>query len=404
MPGEEVANFILIVAKPEDKLDSWTYKNIVRGAIRSIKDDVAREDVMEKLKGFLPPESFVKVLEQAPFRAATWSVVEEMDDQYQQAYWSTVQPVWEGQTDEELNEIVDKLIEAKRPRAAFNCVDIVFEKLRPVVLFKLMEAVATVGDEPEGHYQLQPYDIEKAFKILDSSDTFSVEQMAGLEFAYMDALLEYGGSRGKHGVPNLENYIVDHPEFFVQVVAWVYKRRDSGADPKELRLNDPLHIQNRAKRGYKLIEGLQSIPGRNKQGEIDADLLLGWVNTVRNSCAELGRQDVGDISLGKLLAEAPKGADDVWPCEPVRQVLEQIQSEKISEGITVGLFNSRGVHARGEGGDQERELAAMYRKWASALEFSHPFVASNILKYMADRYESYAQSEDTEAIIRRRLR
>ena len=46
----------------------------------------------------------------------------------------------------------------------------------------------------------------------------------------------------------------------------------------------------------------------------------------------------------------------------------------------------------------------MYRQWASALEFSYPFVASTILRHMADSYESDAQREDTEAGIRRRLR
>ncbi|QMW01710.1 HigA family addiction module antitoxin [Spirosoma foliorum] len=401
---EEVVDFLLRVTKPGDEFNSWTFKNLVKGAIRSIEDDLARAEVLKQLRVSLPEENFVKLLEQAPFRTTTWSLIEEMDSSCQQMYWTEVIPSWGNQTDDELNNIVDQLLMVKRPRAAFHCVHLVFEKLRPAVLFRLMDRLVIGGDEPEGHYPLKEYHIEKAFKILNESATFTVEEMAGLEFFYIDILVHYRGLRAKHGAPNLEKYIGNHPEFFTQVIAWVYKRQDGKEDPEELRLEKADHIQNRAKQGYKLIEGLKFIPGRNKQGEIDPDLLLGWINVVRKSCAELGRQNAGDRSLGKLLATSPNGVDGVWPCEPVRQVLEQIQSEEISRSITIELFNSRGTHMRGENGDQERELASMYRRWALALEFSHPFVASTILKSMADEYEREAQHEDTVGIIRNRLR
>lgn len=404
LSAEDVIGFILKLIQSGKKSDSWTYKNILRGAFRTIQDGEERVKVLNKLRENLSPEIFVKLLEQAAFNTSTWVFVEKMDNLYQQAYWTSVLPVWERQNDEELNIIVDQLLAVERPRAAFNCVNHGFEKLRPAVLFKLMVAVAKEGDEEEKQYQPGEYYIEKAFEILDISATFSVEQMAGLEFGYLDILTSFRNkSENNRGIPNLEKYIDQNPDFFAQVVAWVYKRSDGGTDPEELRLDSAIHTQNRAERGYKLIEGLHLIPGQNRQGGIDTKLLLGWVNTVRKVCAELGRLDVGDISLGKLLAEAPKGIDDVWPCEPVREVLEQIQSEKISHGITAGLFNSLGVQWRGEGGDQERAMAAMYKNWASALEFSHPFVASSILKYMADTYERDAQREDNEAVIRRRL-
>lgn len=404
LDNEEIVDFIFMVSKPGNKSDSWTYKNILRGAIQSIENEHARVEVLKQLRKSLSPESFVKLLQQAPFRASTWTLVEEMEDLYQQTYWTSVQPIWQRQNDNELNKIVDKLLATGRPRAAFNCVNLDFESLRPAVLFRLLEVVALVADEPEEYFQLRPFYVEKAFEILDKSATFSVEQMAGLEFVYLDVLSRYNRrSGGDRGIPNLEKYVDQNPDFFAQAVAWVYKRKDGGTDPEELQLSNPLQIQNRAEQSHKLIKGLQRLPGRNKQGEIDFNQLLGWVNTVRKICAELGRLEAGDLSLGKLLAEAPRGVDDVWPCEPVREVLERIQSEKISSGIMVGLFNSRGAHWRGEGGDQERALAAMYKKWGAALEFSHPFVASSILKRMADSYERDAQHEDNEAVIRRRL-
>ena len=84
--------------------------------------------------------------------------------------------------------------------------------------------------------------------------------------------------------------------------------------------------------------------------------------------------------------------------------MEDLQSEEVSNGAHTGLYNARGVHWRGEGGGQERELADKYRKWADALQFTHPFVSSSLLMTLVKTYEHEAEQQDTEAGIRRRLR
>jgi hypothetical protein len=76
----------------------------------------------------------------------------------------------------------------------------------------------------------------------------------------------------------------------------------------------------------------------------------------------------------------------------------------MTEGMHIGVYNSRGAHWRGEGGDQERELAEKYRKWGEELQFSHPFVASKLLLGLAKTYDHEASREDTDASIKRRLR
>ena len=161
-------------------------------------------------------------------------------------------------------------------------------------------------------------------------------------------------------------------------------------------------MKNLASRGHKLLDGLSRIPGHDDLGELTAERLSKWTTTVRKLCTDLDRRAIGDICIGKLLAEAPAGADGVWPCEPVRQVMEELQSEDISNGAHTDLYNSRGAHFRGEGGDQERELAAKYQKWADALRYSHPFVASNLLMRMVKTYSREAEGHDIEAGIRRR--
>ena len=84
--------------------------------------------------------------------------------------------------------------------------------------------------------------------------------------------------------------------------------------------------------------------------------------------------------------------------------MEDIQSESIFQGALSGLYNARGAHWRGEGGDQERAIAEKYRRWENALHYSHPFVASSLLMGMVRTYEHDASREDTEASLRRRMR
>ena len=313
-------------------------------------------------------------------------------------------PDWIHDSDSENNEGVERLLKADRPRAAFSCIRLAPDKLDPQLLFRLLSAMAQGGSDQPEHYMLEHYNVEEAFKHLNNSPALTLDQKAGLEFAYIEVLARPWDRRNDaYGIPNLERYVEAHPEVFAQAIAWTYKRKDGATDPIELQV-PPDRVKTMAERGYKLLEAIERIPGHNDLGELEADRLAKWIATVRQSCAELSRAKVGDLAIGKVLACAPVGNDGVWPCEPVRDVMEDIQSEDMMSGARTGVYNSRGVHWRGEGGDQERELAEKYRKWAEALQVSHPFVASKLLMGLAKTYDHEASREDTEAGIRRRMR
>jgi len=379
-------------------------KNIIAGGIRAVVDGDARERVLRAVAKGLSEDQVAQLLVLAHFNKKTWKLVDELSGSAQAKYWSEVAPDWSGQSEADLNESVDRLLKVERPRAAFSVVRLEPEKLDPEVLFRLLSAIATGGNDKTGTYQLERWSVEQAFKHLDASKVLTRDQKAGLEFAYLEILARPWDKRNDgYGIPNLERYIEAHPEVFLQAITWAYKRKDGAADPVEFQVSEDKR-SNMAARGYKLVEAIERIPGHNHVGELKTDLLAKWIGTVRQGAAELSRADVADSCIGKLLSNAPIGQDGVWPCEPVRQVMEDIQSERMMEGAHVGVYNSRGVHFRGEGGDQEREIAEKYRKWGEALRFSHPFVSSKLLMGLAQSYEHDANREDTDAGIRRRLR
>lgn len=386
----------------EEEGEFFSRKNLVAGALRSL-DNEKRERVLSGIAKGLLDGGAVKLFLLAPFRRSTWKLVDSLEEDARVKYWIEVSPDWIKDSDDERNEAVDRLLNAQRPRAAFSCAHLHLEKLDARILFRVLSDMLKDGDDKPGHYQLEEYYVEEAFRLITSSPELTLEQKAGLELAYIEALARPWRDGKNQGIPNLERYVEMHPELFVQAIVWAYKRDDNAADPPDLQVA-PENKKHMAQRGYRLLEGLKRIPGHNDLGELETSKLAKWVKTVRDSCAELARGQIGDECIGKLLSSAPIGNDGVWPCEPVRQVMEDLRSQSVIGGARIGRFNARGVQWRGEGGDQERALAEEYRKWAEALQFSHPCVSSELLMGMVKTYEAQATREDTESGIRRRLR
>jgi addiction module HigA family antidote len=383
---------------------AYPSKNVVAGAVRATQDEDSRERVLKAVAVGQSEVDVVQLLMLAPFCKGTWKQVESLGEEAQVRYWSNVAPDWIHNSDAENNESVEYLLKANRPRAAFWCVRHDPKILDAQVLFRLLSAIVAGGNEKSGEYMLEHYNVEQAFKNLDASPVLTLEQKAWLEFAFLELLAGRWSERADgYGIPNLERYIEVHPELFVQAVAWAYKRKDRGTDPAEFQMSQD-QSKKLAERGHKLLDAIERIPGHDPFGVLQTDRLGKWIGTVRQACADVSRAEISDHCIGKMLANAPVGTDGVWPCEPVRQVMEDIQSESMMDGARNGVYNSRGFHIRGEGGDQERELAEKYRKWGQSLQFSHPYVSSKLLMSLAEMYEREAGHEETEAGIRRRLR
>ena len=96
--------------------------------------------------------------------------------------------------------------------------------------------MAQDGDDKAGEYLLEHYHVERAFECINKTSELSLEQKAGLEFAYLEVLDRGWDRRAKSIIPNLERYIEDHPEVLVQAIVWTYKRSDRAEDPPEFRV------------------------------------------------------------------------------------------------------------------------------------------------------------------------
>ena len=367
----------------------------IHGFLMSV-DDGERGAILSAVAEGMDPDRTVRLFRWAPFRQDTWRLLHQYDEKIRFRYWQEVVPQWNRHSEAESTEIIDRLLEAKRPRAAFHAMHLDCRQVETSRLKRLLFEVATVSAEPEGLYELDAYYISEALNVLDERGVNS-DEMAQLEFLYIKAL-----DRSEHGIPHLERQIAKSPAIFVQVLALAFKRKDDGQDPPEWRIEDPVRREGLASAAYHLLNRIKRIPGADQDGKINAETLRTWVIEVRQLCAEHGRVEIGDEKIGELLSKASAGEDDERPCLPVCEVMEEIASQEIGRGFNIGVYNRRGAHWRERGGTQERELAEQYRGWAKLRAFDYPYVSS-VLESIAVGYDREAERWDTEAKIEKRL-
>jgi len=245
---------------------------------------------------------------------------------------------------------------------------------------------------------LDAHDISEALEALDGRAGVTVNDMAQMEFRFVTAL-----DHSKHGIPNLERQIAESPPLYMQVMALLWKRSDDSEDPPESQIEDPERRRSIASAMHRVLDQMTRIPGTNADGKIVANDLTDWLTQVRALAGQYARADITDHCLGQLLAKAPAESTGVWPCAAVCAAMERIASLEIARGFLIGVHNSRGAQWRGEGGAQERGLAAKYRAWSQQLAFEYPYVAS-VLEKIAASYDHEAEWHDSEAKVSKRLK
>jgi hypothetical protein len=289
------------------------------------------------------------------------------------------------------------LLEVRRPRAAFFVVHFALQEVETSRLKRLLQEIGTCDAEPKGTYKIDAYHLSEALGILQNRAGVTEDEMARLEFLFITAL-EYK----RHRVSNLEKQVGKSPALFVQALALVYRRKDGGEDPLEWRVEDAEKRSAIGTAAYQLLANMKRIPGTDDNGKIDEEALRAWVKEAQSLCATYGRAEIGDHKIGELLSASSVGRDGIWPCEEVRTVVEECGTPDMETGVQFGVYNSRGVHARSEGGGQERALAEKYRDWSRKLAFEYPYVA-NVVGRIAAEYDREAEWQDSEAAVRSRL-
>jgi len=321
----------------------------------------------------------------------TWNVVASCGPQVEKAYWSMIPAFWVRSDDPDFEIALRRLVDAGRPRTAFQACHIDLNKVNPAGLTEILEGILT-GKEADGPL-LDSWYIGEAVEALETSGAIDKDRLIRLEFGLIPSL-DYGSEQH---AKSLYEAIMSNPQLFAELLCVAYRSKSDDGD--KTRSEAELVTTRIARR---VLRACGRQPGTQPDGSIDRDAFEKFIDETRRLCQQADRLEVCDSKLGQILAYTPADSNGIWPSQPARDVLNRPELDGLRRGFVIGARNKRGTTSRAydEGGGQERELADTYRGHARALQNSHPNLAA-VLEDIARSYESDGSRYDVEAKLRR---
>jgi excisionase family DNA binding protein len=340
-----------------------------------------------------PPERRVQLALCAPATAPIWDALSDADAAVSDTYWERV--VLLQVEPDDVARAVRELLRQDRPWIAIDLLAGTIHGLddtRPTSLTsdianEVLRA-ALRSDIKQSTSQAPGYELGLILDYLDREGADPTD-LARYEFLFFRLLEDLREPRALFAALGKD------AAFFVDLVSRVYR----GHNEPQRKLDD--RESEQATHAWWVLQGWRRLPGLMEDGRVDGTHLKEWVTSARLEFTERDRVDIGDELIGQVLAASPQGKDEIWPAEPVRDIIETIGNQNIDSGLHTGVINDRGVTSRGvyDGGRQEWQLATQYREWARSTASSWPRT-SRLLRGLAESYESEARQNDAEAVIR----
>ena len=322
-----------------------------------------------------------------PADKRVWERLGSEEASVQREYWRVFQPFLAEPRDADTMQFTtEKLMEHGRELEMLNLLSMT--RLEPGFLIAFLERLPrNLNRTRDGLARIsgEGYAIAQLFDQLDASPEVDESEIAKLEIPYLPIFREVRQDLA------IGREVLKDPVIFVDLISILFKRSDGTS---ESTTSDEATERN-AWLAYQILDKVKAIPGIRSDGSVDFEKLENWVLEARRICDERNRGVIGDQQIGEVLANSPTGSDGIWPCEPVRDLLENVRSTELGRGIFTGRVNQRGVTSRraGEGGDQERELVDSYRSDAMRVLVKWPFTAK-LLNDLADYYDRDARWHD----------
>lgn len=321
-----------------------------------------------------------------------WSFIDQIDEETKSEYWLSIYPsFYHVSRDEKINGL-SYLLQYNRTISAINICSHFSDDIPSTIIVNILQKAAT--EQNSDDMQFREYEVEKLFATLDKRDDVEHNTLLLLEWLYLPILTSYGTRRNPKV---LNEELKNNPEFFVEVLKWVYMPKNKELTETEQRdLSDEM-ILNRANQAYQLLHSWKDIPGVDEDDNIDNEFLNSWVDTARKLAEQADRLEVADAQIGQVLAQYPeKGLS--WPPSAICEVIERVNTNSLKSNFSSATFNKRGSSVRGpyDGGNIERGHAEYFQNLASKHRNTYPVVAT-ILANLSKGYLEDAKRMDESA-------
>lgn len=337
------------------------------------------------------PRIAARVLLTADDLPRAWEAAKAAGAEIDSLYWAEFEIWGRGSQFEFMNETAKLLAEHGRYAAGLDLLVIYSqtdrESVDVQVVIDILNEFVVSGDD-EAASLLSQYAFGELLGIIADRGALSVEELGILQWRLLPALDDDDPA----STSAIQKLVATSPEFFVQTVSLLYRRKDDQPD-------DRVVPEGAASNAWRVLQNWRRIPGSNDEaGRVDEAELTSWANQTRELLQEAGRLDVGESELGKVLSYSRRDPDGTWPAAAVRNFLEAHGNDAINQGFYLGVVNQRGVVMRSldEGGAKERDLAGTYAEYAKRVADVWPKTA-RVLRQISESYKLDALREDAEA-------
>jgi hypothetical protein len=328
-------------------------------------------------------EQIGQFLAYMPFVEATWQRASQFLPDDEASYWTKTSANPYEAKGQGLKLAVDRLVVHGRPRAAIGCLYAMLYAKQSIDSQQAITALlAAVRSEEKG---VDAHEMVRVIKALQDDPSTDQDGLFHVEWAYLPLL-----ERRRDGVAPvlLERRLAEDPGFFCEVIRLIFRSRKEDVpviEPSEER-------KTIAQNAYRLLHTWKVPPGTLRDGSYDGAALTEWLDRVKASCAESGHLEIALLMAGHVFVSAPPDPSGLWIHRAAAAALNAKDADKMREGFTTELFNSRGVHGF-SAGKEEEEIAAKYRAKADEVEAGgYPRLAT-ALRELSATYQRYAERE-----------
>jgi hypothetical protein len=277
---------------------------------------------------------------------------------------------------------IDKLIEAKRPQLAIECLNYRLHKKMPLENERTTKALLDAVSSAEPLQTMDTYHAIELIKALQKDPETNQDHLFQVEWAYLSLLDRHQGAEPKL----LETRLATQPEFFCEVIRLIYRSKN---EPKQDEEPDEQR-KAVASNAWRLLHEWKRPPGLNEDGTFSTENFEKWLKSVKEICITSGHLEVAMIKVGEVLLYCPPDPQGLWIVQSVASALNGRDAEDMRSGFRTEVFNSRGVHWVDPTGKPERDLAAQWREKADAVENSGFARFAATLRELADSYDCEA--------------
>lgn len=381
--------------------DEKSKVHLGRGYVQGTRERGGLDLVMDLLERGVhsgwPIEITARYMLALPGTDDIWEKLNSLDGEVEELYWQKVQP--EGiRKEANWTCAAERLIEHGRPHAAVSVIGLfgLHDEEGDVPLSLAIKALreASVTEHPSGALpQMFGHHVGELFDLLDESNEVNRETIAELEWRYLN-VLQSGHSRRSAKI--LHEELARDPKLFVDIVSHVFQPEDEEGGES---LSEGERVY--ARLGYKLLDSWTTVPGTQGDSSVNEEVLFEWVGEAREKLEEKNRTAVGDQKIGEVLRHGPEPEDGKWPARPIRNLIEEVASADLENGLRIEVHNSRGVHS--VSAEQEWSLAERYRRFAENVRTGWPRTA-RVLRAIAEDFERDARRYEDQAELQEDLR